>query len=376
LSQSIVAIHGINETLIDAWTDPTTRVLWLRDLLPTSLRAIRVLTFGYDASPSRILGPGGPEQLRLHAETLVASLQANRSIEGCDQRPIIFFCHDLGGTLLKKALAYSARCTSSQVYHCYSIYLSTYAILFFGTPHTNISQSGWANLQSISIRNPDSSLSAVGKCLTASASDLDAFNLVTAEFAPLMKQFYIFFFWEEIQTNFGSRSRFVVEQSSAAPIIDNTERCGIYATHAGMVRFSNSSSTSYQTVIAALTRYCKTAPQIINHRWQQARKALHQARLSEASELTGLVFDVHEKDQPLHPLPVTKKRYNQHFYVPPGNKYDFFGRQDAFESLAKAFFSSQSPRLSRKQKIYVVYGMGGSGKTHFCSKFARDHQER
>ena len=175
---------------------------------------------------------------------------------------------------------------------------------------------------------------------------------------------------------YSPRFGFVVEQSSAAPIIDTTERSGIHATHAGMVRFSNSSSTGYQTVIAALRRYCKDAHQIISHRWQQARTALHQARLSEASELMGLVFDIHEKSQHLYTPPLPNRRYNKHFCVPPGTTNGFFGREDAFEDVTKAFFSPHIPILPRQQKRYVVYGMGGSGKTHFCSKFARDHQER
>ena len=66
----------------------------------------------------------------------------------------------------------------------------------------------------------------------------ETLETITDQFAPLMKQFHNFFFWEEIPTSFGHRSGFVVEESSAAPILDNTERSGIGATHSSMIKFS------------------------------------------------------------------------------------------------------------------------------------------
>jgi hypothetical protein len=49
---SIVAVHGLNENMIEAWTDPATSILWLRDLLPKAINVARVLTFGYNAYAS------------------------------------------------------------------------------------------------------------------------------------------------------------------------------------------------------------------------------------------------------------------------------------------------------------------------------------
>jgi hypothetical protein len=46
---SIVAIHGLNGHALNTFTHPTTRVLWLRDLLPDALPNSRIMTFGYNA---------------------------------------------------------------------------------------------------------------------------------------------------------------------------------------------------------------------------------------------------------------------------------------------------------------------------------------
>ena len=77
----------------------------------------------------------------------------------------------------------------------------------------------------------------------------------------------------------------IVEESSAAPILDNTERSGIGATHSGMCKFENSSAPGYRTVAAALIRYARDAPSLVAARWSQATDMFKAQRFMEASEL-------------------------------------------------------------------------------------------
>ncbi len=79
----------------------------------------------------------------------------------------------------------------------------------------------------------------------------------------------------------------IVEESSAAPILDNTERSGIGANHSGMCKFENSSAPGYRTVAAALIRYAREAPSLVTARWAQAKDMLKAQRSMEASELMG-----------------------------------------------------------------------------------------
>lgn len=366
----------MDEDRIEAWTDPVSGILWLRDFLPEAIPVARVLTFGYDASASSFYSAGCAEAIQKHAHTLVASLQADRSIEGCDDRPIIFICHGLGGILVKKALAYSASKTSAQVAHLYGIFVSTYGILFFGTPHNSTNTASWLAPESIQGSEFRASAPIASQFINSSNRDLDTLGIITDQFAPLMKQFHIFFFWEEVQTNIGHWSGFIVGEASAAPILDNTERCGVDATHSGMIKLSDRSSSSYRTTIAALTRYCREAPKVITNRWKVAREALDRARSNEAFELVGMTFDNYSGHNYAHENNVSLRSRNRYYFPPQETATDFIGREDVSEILKNALFPAGHGSSLDQQRKFVVHGMGGSGKTQICSKFARDNRER
>lgn len=149
-----------------------------------------------------------------HAQTLVAELEAVRALSNARERPIIFICHGLGGILVKKALAYSATRTSNKVEHLYSIFISTYGILFMGTPHSGLEHTAWQTiLQGSAAREvPPSGL------LQVLIKNSETLQNITDQFAPLVKQFHIYFFWECIETDLGSKKGYVVREDSAAPI--------------------------------------------------------------------------------------------------------------------------------------------------------------
>jgi hypothetical protein len=67
----VVAIHGLNGDAEQTWTHRDSGTLWLRDLLPVQIPAIRVLTYGYDA---RIANFTGQQHLRSIAIKLISEL--------------------------------------------------------------------------------------------------------------------------------------------------------------------------------------------------------------------------------------------------------------------------------------------------------------
>lgn len=77
----------------------------------------------------------------------------------------------------------------------------------------------------------------------------------------------------------------VVEESSAAPILDNTERAGLPCDHRNMCRFKSRTSPGYRLVVAALMRYSKEAPEVVSRRWKHAIDMLNSKRSQEADEL-------------------------------------------------------------------------------------------
>lgn len=370
-------MHGLDENLTEAWTDPVTQTLWLRDLLPDTLNAARVLTFGYTANSKSFYGHRSADRIQQHAQTLVADLQADRALENCLQRPIIFICHGLGGVLVKQALAYSSTRTSQHIEHLYSIFASTYAVLFFGTPHQGTDKESLLAIAHAESPRQRTQPRFDTPLLMATDKGSETLQSITEQFAPLMKQFHIFFFWEELESGEGNRRGYIVEESSAAPLVDNTERSGIHASHFEMIRFSDKTTSSYRTVVEALVRYCRDAPPIISRRWEKAIEMLARARTDEAFELAGVVFDIHNDNQLFQYRQdhIARPR-NRHFHIPQAVSSIFTGREAISQTVEDALFAPESTKSSRQQRRFIVYGIGGSGKSQFCSKFAQDHRER
>ena len=77
----------------------------------------------------------------------------------------------------------------------------------------------------------------------------------------------------------------MVEETSAAPILDDTERAGLPYDHRGMGKFESQTSPGYRLVVAALIRYSKEAPNTIPQRWRNAVEVLKSKRINEAAEL-------------------------------------------------------------------------------------------
>ncbi|KAL2066927.1 hypothetical protein VTL71DRAFT_1351 [Oculimacula yallundae] len=274
----IVAVHGLNGHRLRTWTTQSEpSICWLNhpDFLPRYLPQARVLTLGYNANISSLGSKiAGSERLLQHAQTLIAQLTADRELDNASDRPIIFVCHSLGGIVVKKALVYSASQASSQTAHLGSIYTCTYAIIFLGTPHHGSSKArilhALTNLASLAIPSAAVSLSAT--LLRTLELESEVLQDVTAAWVPIMSPFRIFFFWEQHKTDLKYKRDYIVDEMSAAPMVDNTERCGIAADHREMCRFASSDDPGFQTVVEALKRYARQAPAMVMERCRKARE--------------------------------------------------------------------------------------------------------
>ena len=112
---------------------------------------------------------------------------------------------------------------------------------------------------------------------------------ITDQFASLMPRFRVFFLWEQERTALPHTRTYIVDQSSAAPILDGTERSGIAADHRGMCKFESRTSPGFRTVVATLQRYRQDAPETIRARSARASVMLNDQRWHEATELVGTV---------------------------------------------------------------------------------------
>lgn len=144
----IVLVHGLNGRPDSTWT-AADGTFWPTDLLPASLRGVpaNVLVYGYNADVySRRHGRGGSASdnfIHQHAQTLVTSLTLFRRGEGRVRKPIVWVAHSLGGILVKRALLYSSDLRAAHHDDYRSVFVSTYGIVFLGTPHAGAGAASW-----------------------------------------------------------------------------------------------------------------------------------------------------------------------------------------------------------------------------------------
>ncbi|KAJ5801476.1 uncharacterized protein N7518_003544 [Penicillium psychrosexuale] len=284
----IVAVHGLNGHATGSWTSKPQGICWLSNasFLPRYIPRARVLVWGYNASIFSQNGKApSTDRVLQHAQTLVSQLEADRDLENAAERPIIFICHSLGGIIVKRALAYAE--SRVGLAHIHSIYVCTFAILFFGTPHQGSSKANiLSSLQKIiSIATPRAAIDLESGLVNALEKESEVLQNITDQFTPLMSNFRVFFFWEQEKTDLKYKRDYIVTEASAAPIIDNTERCGIAADHQRMAKFDSPSDQGFRTAVAALRRYAREAPSMIQRRYQRAVSVRRDDRMIEAAEL-------------------------------------------------------------------------------------------
>jgi hypothetical protein len=359
---SIVAIHDINQDAIETWTDPISKVLWLRDLLPGNTHHFRALIYSYKAEAFTSPGVGSTLSILAHANNLVAELCADRQLEGAFDRPIIFVCHGFGGLLLKRALAYSSSRETKALEHLRSIYVCTYGILFLGTPHNGISKESLL-AQSAQSTGPSHFMLSLLK-------GSEMLSEINDQFAPLMKQFSIFNFWEELETPYETHKLYVVDHESAAPAWDNVEKCGIMATHSAMTKFESRSDRKFRPILEALFRYASSAPALIRSRWKMDAKLMEQRRQQTVVEL------LHPQRHVLFRTDSTSPDYNEWCLIPRKPSSYFTGRQKHTNFVKDKFGAIEKHNHYTNNKVFVIYGLGGSGKTQFCLKYVDDNKHR
>ncbi|KAI0424659.1 ribonuclease-like protein p/mrp subunit [Xylaria sp. FL1042] len=290
----IVAVHGINGDAFNTFSTKSNNRFWLgdHDMLPRDVKNSRIMTYRYPASVATLFGGTSSDRILQHAQTMIAELVADRELEDATERPIVFICHSLGGIIVKRALVYSASRTGSHINHLHSIYVSTYGILFFGTPHQG---SGTANLATfvqriIDVLLPSKLVDSQAQLLDALKEGSEVLQEITDNFAPLMRDLRIYFFWEQQKTDLGYKFDYVVNENSAAPILDNTDRAGLRADHRNMCSFTSRNAPGYKLVASSLVRYSRDAPTTITRKWRIEKEMLRSLRQQELKYL-------HEDDE-------------------------------------------------------------------------------
>jgi hypothetical protein len=109
---------------------------WPFDLLRRDFDNIRIMTYGYDSSPSHwYKGKTTRMTIDQHTQTMLQRISNARA--SCKRRPVIFIAHSLGGILVKNMIILSAKYKLGNL-QFQDIGQSCHAIVFFGTPHRGV----------------------------------------------------------------------------------------------------------------------------------------------------------------------------------------------------------------------------------------------
>ncbi|KAI9768501.1 MAG: hypothetical protein M1840_004911 [Geoglossum simile] len=325
LKADIVAVHGLNGDPKNTWTNHKASAFWLKDFLPLDVPNVRVMTFGYNSSAA--FG-NTTADIRDHAKGLLSSLVDKREEGDEMRRSIIFIGHSLGGIALFQARI-------EQRYNSISEY--TTGIIFLGTPHRGSEGTAYgkvlATVATAVLNKPPPRLV---NALKVNSGEL---MRLTTEFRFQLPKYQVYSFYEMKPVKI--LSALVVEKHSALLDIDGEEQIPVDANHEDMCKFALRDDDVYEKLFKRIRRILRV------------KDADH----SNSDNCTAACR-------------------NRHYYVPHGTSGIFTGRESILRNLREECLSSEMENRPVNQKIFVLYGLGGSGKTQTCIKFAQDHRER
>ncbi|KAN0067445.1 TPR-like protein [Elaphomyces granulatus] len=323
----LIAVHGLNGDAKRTWTHRETNAFWLQDFLPQDVQNMRVMSFGYNASAA--FG-NTTATIADHARDLLGCLVDKREEGDEKTRPIIFVGHSLGGIVIKQALFQARIEPQYQV-----ISEATVGIIFLGTPHRGSEKASYgkvlAKVATTVMHKPAPAL------VNALRANSDALMRLTTDFRFQLPQYQVCSFYEMKPMRIFSS--LIVEKHSSVLDIPGEDQIPVDANHEEICKFTHPDDAVYEKLFKRVRRMLKSVD-----------------------------TDNRNTSNMPNALP-----YNQYYFVPHNSTGIFTGRDDVLRKLHDCFFPNES-RLAT-QKRFILYGLGGSGKTQTCTMFAEVHRE-
>ncbi|KIW35358.1 uncharacterized protein PV07_02057 [Cladophialophora immunda] len=323
-SIDVVAVHGLGGDLVNTWTHPKSKKFWLQDFLPLQIPDARVLTFGYNADAAFGQSTG---EIVDHAKSLLSSLVDKREEQDEIQRPLVFVAHSLGGIVVKQAL-FQAKLEPRYE----SIRDATVGLIFLGTPHRGSGKATYGKVlasvaQFVSHHPPP-------RLLTALQTNSDALFRLTTDFRFQVPDYQVYSFYE--QRSMPGFSSLIVEKNSALLEVHHEEQIPVDADHSAMCKFETEDDDTFEKI------------------YKRIRRMRDSPRYTTMHDLVS---------------------NNSYFLVPHLLSTFFTGREDELRSLSAAF-AGRHPLQGHHQRRFVLFGLGGSGKTQICLSYVQSHRER
>lgn len=261
-SLDVVFVHGLMGNRETTWTkneEGLGSVMWPRDLLPKEFPNARIITWGYDADVFKAapFSPVSENLTQQHAERLCIDLSDLRY--SCQERPIIFVAHSLGGIVVKQALLHSFDQRSSSIKYIQAISDSTVGVSFMGTPHEGTEKASLGRILA----------NLVGVFKDVNTDIITSLQKEGRELIDLQRRFYELLRGREESGKPIGIANFIEEYSTvstkAGPIVpfDSAQMYGypvitVHADHREMVRFVTPGNSDYRTVVSQVRRWVES----------------------------------------------------------------------------------------------------------------------
>ena len=330
------------------------------------------------------------------ANDLIAEVLQVRTQTKSVGNPIIFLCHGVAGLIVKKALTI---CFQSSIPGQQDILWSTHALLFAATPHNGFSgavlelarQHNWPSGTPIHLGLPLSDTTSL-----------------TEDFSIIQDRYQILCLCEKISTRIGESFVIIVESTSAAPINLPGARQAVAADHANIISLKSLEEDHSRMIISVLVGWIKTLPKNKSKTLEVAKRSIEPEAPSHSPETVGHLFkentttggkvhfgnvynyfgDINSQKRPsldTTTIPISRTQRtltdspgggsNKLYMVRRCSSTNFIGRKLQVDMISE-FLTRDTVSHGDKPKIVILYGLGGSGKTQVCLRYAELHRHK
>lgn len=165
------------------------------------------------------------DMLHQHAQSLVSNLALERKSEEVANHPIIWVAHSLGGILVKRALELSNDLTSKNADDNRSIFVSTFGIIFLGTPHTGADPAKWGLILQgmVDALVPKKFMDTEPQLVKTLQTNNETLQNINLHFLDIYQRFRICMVHESVKTDLKGTKAFIVDQLSAGPLLPDVQ---------------------------------------------------------------------------------------------------------------------------------------------------------
>ncbi|KAI9889394.1 MAG: hypothetical protein M1814_005330 [Vezdaea aestivalis] len=347
-----IVIHGWGGHAFGSFKERGGQFMWLRDEIISLFPQLRVWLYGYKSELTNETRIESVNDWSAKFYQLLVGLRAKSEADK-HNRPLIFIVHSLGGWIFKEAMV-ALRQTSDLKAN--NIVECTYGALFFGVPSQGMDTEALATVvgqkpqrateallnEQILHRLRDKQNHSFCKAFDYGDSRIITFFETTKSKTARWDT-------EHNKISLDGPLKLLVRPESAKSGRGQEryeDHIGIRGDHSSMVKFRQNDRADYQVVKDKLQELV-----------EQAEDAIRLRLDSQTAELGSALpknNDPYKVPFSLKGLPLVPK---------------FIARNEEMDELKSALLPEPS-QLTRR-KVFVLHGLGGSGKTQLAIEFAR-----